>query len=228
MTLSPSSGRLLPCPSAGGHFPTFFRTAAAGLGAAAAMVVLVLFAFRGTGVANRGADAAELRDESGIPAHECRAGPALVRAIDAEPRAFRHLAETLIAARFAFLRASDTGFHTGLILMSHERISFMLIGAAKQTSSSQRPYDLETRTVENDGGVAIELPTLMSCSTRCARRKADHNRRTTSLARTSSTGRPILSLSERRESAIQSEGHISDTEMVSPKDVLSVSSHEKS
>lgn len=128
MTLSPSYGRLLPCPSAGGHFSTFFRTAAAGLGAAAAMVVLVLFAFRGTGVANRGADAAELRDESGIPAHECRAGPALVRAIDAEPRAFRHLAETLIAARFAFFRASDTGFHTGLILMSHERISFMLIG----------------------------------------------------------------------------------------------------
>lgn len=76
MTLSPSSGRLLPCPSAGGHFPTFFR-------AAAAMFVLVLLAFRGTGVANRGADAAELRDESRIPAHECRAGPALISAIDA-------------------------------------------------------------------------------------------------------------------------------------------------
>lgn len=122
MTLSPSSGRLLPSPSAGGHFPTFFRTAAAGLGTATAMFVLVLLAFCGTRVANRGANAAELCDESGIPANECRAIPALVRAIDAESCAFRHLAEALIAAGFALLRASDTGFHARLILMSHWRI----------------------------------------------------------------------------------------------------------
>jgi hypothetical protein len=119
MTLSSSSCRLLPCPSAGGHFPTFFRTSAAGLSTATAMFVLVLLAFRGTRVANRGADAAELCNESGIPADECRAIPALVCAIDAESSAFRHLAETLIAARFALFGTSHTGFHTGLILMSH-------------------------------------------------------------------------------------------------------------
>jgi len=114
----------LPCPGAGGHLPTFFRTAAAGLGAATAMVVLVLLTFCGTGVANRGADAAELCDESGIPAHERGAIPALVRAIDTKPRAFRHFAETLIAAGFTLFGTSHTGFHTGLILMSHWRISF--------------------------------------------------------------------------------------------------------
>lgn len=220
MTLSPSSGRLLPCPSARGHFPTFFRTSPTGLGTATAMFVLVLLAFRGTRVANRGADAAEFCDESGIPADECRAIPALVRAIDTKPCAFRHLAETLIAARFTLLRASDTGFHTGLILMSHWRILLYVTRCCETDEQLTAPYDVEIKTVENDRSVTIELPTLSSCSRRCARRKADHNRRTTSLARISSTGGPTRSLSERRESAMQSEGHISDTEMVSLKDVL--------
>lgn len=123
MILSPScSGRLLPCSRVRGHFPTFFRTSAAGLGTATAMFVLVPLAFRGTRVANCGADAAELCDESGIPANECRTGPALVRAIDAKPRAFRHLAETLIAAGFTLFCTLDAGLHARLILMSHWRI----------------------------------------------------------------------------------------------------------
>lgn len=117
---------MLPCPSAGGHFPTFFRTATAGLGTATAMFVLVLFAFRGTRVANRGADTAELGDESGIPADECRTGPALFCAIDAKACAFLHCAQTLIAAGLTLFCTLDTGIQASLILMSHCR--FLLYG----------------------------------------------------------------------------------------------------
>lgn len=140
MTLAPSSGRLLPCPSAGGHFSTFFRTAAARLGTATTMFVLMLLAFHGTGIANRGADAAKLCDESGIPAHECRTGPALVRAIDAKPGAFRHFAETLITAGFTLFCTFDTGIHASLILMSHWRILLYLNRCCEiEIHNSQQP-----------------------------------------------------------------------------------------
>jgi phosphatidylglycerophosphatase A len=87
------------------------------------MLVLVLLALRGAGVTKRGANSTEVCDEAGISADECGAIPANVRAINTESRAFRHLAQTLIAAGFALFRTSDTSFHTGLILMSHWKSS---------------------------------------------------------------------------------------------------------
>lgn len=84
------------------------------------------------------------------------------------------------------------------------------------------------RTGGKRRSVPIELPPFTPCTRRCARRKADHNRRTTSLARTSSTGGPILSLSERCERAMCSERHIWETEMISSQGMLCILSHEMS
>ncbi len=83
------------------------------------MFVVMFFAFRGACVTNGGTDTAELCTKFRISAHECRTGPAEVRAIDTEAGAFRHIAQALICATLAFLGTAHTSIYTGLMLMSH-------------------------------------------------------------------------------------------------------------
>lgn len=96
--LSPSSDRLLPCSGICCHLATFFRAPPASLRTAAAMLVLIFFAFDSACLTNGGAHAADFCHEAGIPAAKCRTRPTIVRTVNAEPGAFGHLTETLISA----------------------------------------------------------------------------------------------------------------------------------
>ena len=84
------------------------------------MLVVVLGAFRGAGVADFRAERAELRVEFLSAAHEGGGEPARIGAINAKTRALRHLAEASVSAMFAFLRAAHAGVDTALVfLMCH-------------------------------------------------------------------------------------------------------------
>ena len=90
------------------------------------MLVLILLAFGSARVTHSGAHAAEICDKARVTADERGTIPAEVCAINTESRAFRHLAETLIAARFTLFRTPHTSVHARLILMSHERILLLM------------------------------------------------------------------------------------------------------
>ncbi len=131
---------MLPCPSAGGHFSTFFRTAATHLGTPPAMLVLRLLALGGARVTQGGAQLQGIGDKARVTANERGAIPTEVRAVNTESRAFRHFAKTLITAGFALFRTSDTGVHAELILMSHGRklLSFLFTNAVRRLPRSRR------------------------------------------------------------------------------------------
>lgn len=86
------------------------------------MFIVMFFAFRSAGVTNGGTDTAELGTKFRISAHECRTGPADIRAIDTEAGAIRHIAQALICATLAFPGTAHTSIYTGLMLMSHREI----------------------------------------------------------------------------------------------------------
>ena len=100
---------------------TFFCAAPARLGAALAMVFLVLGAFLRASIANLGAEAADLTDEMRAATHEGDANTTRFRTIDADARAIRPVAQALIGAVVTFLGALTARRDAGLImLVSHE------------------------------------------------------------------------------------------------------------
>jgi hypothetical protein len=85
------------------------------------MVVVVLFALFGASIANLGAQSDDLIDEARAAAHVSRRLPADGGTVDAELGTFRPLAETGVAAVFAFLGAGRTCLNGGVVfVMSHE------------------------------------------------------------------------------------------------------------
>jgi hypothetical protein len=106
----------------------FLCAAAAGLGAATAVVIVVLFTFDCAGFADLGAYTTNSCVKARAAAHECGARPARVGAVDAKACALRHLAETGVAAVFAFLRAAHARVNTGLVdFVGHGLVPFVLL-----------------------------------------------------------------------------------------------------
>jgi len=87
------------------------------------MIVGMFRAFFGAGVANIGADAADFFHETRPPAHVGWASPTHLRAVNAQTRAVRHIAQTGIRAVIAFLGTLDTGADTGLMLLMRHGFS---------------------------------------------------------------------------------------------------------
>jgi hypothetical protein len=104
------------------QLPALLGAAAAGLCATLAMLCLVLRALVRAAVACVGADPANLRREPGAPAHEARADPAEIGAVDAKTRAVRHVPETGVGAVLALLCAPQTRFDAGPVLLMRHRI----------------------------------------------------------------------------------------------------------
>jgi hypothetical protein len=101
----------------------------AGVGAALAVVVVVLAAFGGAGVANLGTQQTELFREPRAAAHEAGAGPAHLSAVFVEADALGHhrhivFVQTGVVAMFTRLSAFDAGVNTGLVIVVvHEECS---------------------------------------------------------------------------------------------------------
>jgi hypothetical protein len=99
----------------------FLRTTTARLGAALAVVIVVLSAFLGTSIANVSADTANLFDEPRAATHKSDAQTTHFRTIKTDPRAIRHTTETLVRTMVAFLGTLATRRDAGLMmLMRHE------------------------------------------------------------------------------------------------------------
>lgn len=114
-------GRLSSDPGAG-HAPALLRAAVAGLGAAAAVVVLVLIALGGAGIADFGAEPAEVVNEPGTATHERGRSPAEGRTVAVEADALRQVrhvgfVETGVGAVLTLLGTLETGFDTGVMLL---------------------------------------------------------------------------------------------------------------
>lgn len=77
----------------------------------------MLVALRRAGIANLSAELAKFRVELRAAAHEGGGHPADVSAINTEPGALLHAAETFVAAMLAFLRATHASFDTGLMIL---------------------------------------------------------------------------------------------------------------
>jgi hypothetical protein len=96
-------------------------TAAARLGAALAMVIVMLAAFLGTRIANLGAEAADLADEMRSATHKGDADATRFRTIEADASAIRPAAQTLVRTMVAFLGTLATRLYAGLMtLVRHE------------------------------------------------------------------------------------------------------------
>jgi hypothetical protein len=96
------------------------KAAAEVFGAAFAMLVVVLAAFRGARLADFSAGATDHRMTLRAAAHERGGRPSNVGAIDAKTRALRPFAEALICAVLAFLGTTHAGVDTALVfLMCH-------------------------------------------------------------------------------------------------------------
>ena len=107
--------------SGSGHRAARFSACAARFSATLAVVVFVLGTLGPAGVAERGAQPAEVSVELGTPAHERGREPAERRAIPVQTDALRHhlhvgFAQAGGRAVFALLRAADTGFNARLML----------------------------------------------------------------------------------------------------------------
>ena len=100
-----------------GHSAAFFGAMLARFGAGAAMLRVMPPTFFRAGVADIGADAANLVNEPRAAAHEGRATPALAGAIEAQPSAIGHVrhAGALDRAMLALLRATHARLDTGLM-----------------------------------------------------------------------------------------------------------------
>jgi hypothetical protein len=95
------------------HPPAFLGAMPAGLGAAAAMVVVMPGAFGGAGFADIGANAANSMHLAGIATHVSRGEPADVGAIDANPCTVGTIfLDACVAAVVAFLRTSNACLNT--------------------------------------------------------------------------------------------------------------------
>src|ERR1041384_5916234 len=96
------------------HLPAFFGAGAAGLGAALAVIHLVLPALRSARLADLRAHAAKVRGEARVARHEGGGEPAGLGAVAVKADAFGHhlhvaLAEAGVSAVLAFLGAADAG-----------------------------------------------------------------------------------------------------------------------
>lgn len=101
---------------------TFLGAVPARLGTALAMLLVVFGAFLGAGIANVRAQAADFLDEARTSAHERNAQTAHFRAIEANPGAIRHAAQTLHSAVVAFLSTPATSANARLMfLVSHNQ-----------------------------------------------------------------------------------------------------------
>ena len=115
------------CP---GHRLTFFCAAFTRIGAALAMIHVMLAAFLSAGAANLSANPAELLGELRITGHELRCQDANVSAVPIEPNATLHhlniiLLQTGCRAVFAFLCALLARFDaTSICVVSHTILSF--------------------------------------------------------------------------------------------------------
>lgn len=99
----------------------FLRTMAARLGTTLAMVIFMLAAFVGASIANLGTETADLTDEMGAAAHEGDADTARFRAIEADARAVRPVAQALVRTMVAFLGTLATSLDARLMmLMGHK------------------------------------------------------------------------------------------------------------
>lgn len=105
----------------GGHPAARFGALAASLGAALAVLVLVLPAFLATGLTDFRAQAAESSGELRLATHQRCRHPAHLGAIAVQPNALSHhldilFTETGIGTVLARLSALDTGFDAGCVL----------------------------------------------------------------------------------------------------------------
>lgn len=115
------------CALARGHFSALVRTAAAGLGAAPAVVAVVFAAFLAAGIADRRAKAAHLARKTRSPAHKGDANFADAGAVDTEARAIGpRLIEAGIPAIMTFHRTLLAGLNAGSILFVMMRHVFLL------------------------------------------------------------------------------------------------------
>jgi hypothetical protein len=98
-----------------GHFPALLGATAAGLCAALAVVVVVLFALSGAGLADVRAQVAELLIERGAPRHEPGGQRADVGAVAAEANARLHafVRDAGVGAILAGDTAVQARFNTG-------------------------------------------------------------------------------------------------------------------
>jgi CBS domain containing-hemolysin-like protein len=100
---------------------TFLRTMTARLGAALAMVIVMLAAFLGASITNLGAEAADLTDEVRAATHKANADATRFRTIEADPSAIRSTAKTLVRTMVAFLGTLATRLYARLMmLVRHE------------------------------------------------------------------------------------------------------------
>jgi hypothetical protein len=81
------------------------------------MLVRMLLALGGAGIADFGAEPAERRRKVRATAHEHCRFPTDRRTVDAEPGAFGLVAETCLTTELAFLRALNNGFDPCLMLL---------------------------------------------------------------------------------------------------------------
>lgn len=102
------------CP---GHLAAFLRTVPTRFGASLAVLRVVFFAFRTTGIADLGADAANFAGELRATAHKGRSTPTDFSTVAVESNALGHhadilLAQTGIGTALAFLRALNACLNT--------------------------------------------------------------------------------------------------------------------
>ena len=101
---------------------TFLGAAAARFGAALAMVLAVLGAFLGAGVANLGTNTADFVDEPRASTHKRDAQTAHLRTIETDASAIGHAAQASVGAVIALLGALATGTDTRLMfLVRHDK-----------------------------------------------------------------------------------------------------------
>jgi len=146
-----------------GGVATFLGAVPARLGAALTMFLIVLGAFLGAGIANIRANAADFLDEPGASAHERDAQTAHLRAIEANPRAIRHAAQTFIGAMVALLGTPTTSANARLMfLVRHDQPprgpnyrGYPVLICATTMPRPRRGNDFESLTSPRFGGILI-------------------------------------------------------------------------
>ncbi len=104
----------------------FLGTVPARLGTTLAVVLGMLGAFLGAGIANLGANAADLVDERRAAAHEGDAQTAHFGAVKTHPRAIGHASQTSVGAVVTLLGTLTASSDTGLVLLM--RHDLLLLG----------------------------------------------------------------------------------------------------
>jgi hypothetical protein len=110
------------CNVRAGHQPALLHALPASIRAAAAMFLVVFFAFRGAGLTGVGAAAAQVVHELRALTHKCQRNPAQLGAFPVQANAICHgrrvgLADAGIKAAVAFLHALNARRHARLMVL---------------------------------------------------------------------------------------------------------------